>query len=128
MIRVYIEGNVVHTLAEEEYGVNYQELCRRYQETNERLSELETKRQQRENRALAIGGMLFKLHKYDGFSINFNKKLWNATIDSITVYADGRLVFHFKEGKKVQLGINSSVSIRTQHSAQWSRLAGSSKQ
>ena len=67
------------------------------------MSELKTKRQQRENNALAISGMLFELHEFDGLPISFNKKLWNAAVDRITVYADEKLMFRFKDGKDIEV-------------------------
>ena len=45
--------------------------------------------------------MLFELTELDTLPITFNEKLWNAAIDRVTVYADERVVFHFKDGKDI---------------------------
>jgi len=45
--------------------------------------------------------MLFELTELDALPITFNEKLWNAAIDRVTVYADERVVFHFKDGKDI---------------------------
>jgi len=38
--------------------------------------------------------------------IDFNEKLWGVAIERVTVYADSRLVFRFKDGKNVTDGLN----------------------
>ncbi|MDD2269687.1 MAG: hypothetical protein PHY15_09135 [Eubacteriales bacterium] len=53
------------------------------------------------NDALAIGGMLFELMEIYELLITFNEKLWNAAISQVTVNDDGRIVFHFKDGKDI---------------------------
>ena len=46
----------------------------------------------------AISGYLFALGELDLLDIKYNDTLWNTVIDHVTVYADERLVFHFKIG------------------------------
>jgi len=31
----------------------------------------------------------------------FDEELWYSTVDSVTVYKDGRMVFAFRDGKKI---------------------------
>ena len=33
--------------------------------------------------------------------LTFDEKLWNGTVDHVTVYADERVVFRFKDGKEI---------------------------
>ena len=51
--------------------------------------------------AIAIGGLLFELTELDALPITFNENLWNAAIDHVTVCANERVIFHFKDGKDV---------------------------
>ena len=101
MIRICINGNASNTMSEEEYRVKHSELCKRFEGTEEKLNALKQKREQMRNDAVAIGGMLFELTELDALPISFNEKLWNTAIDRVTVYADERVVFHFKDGKDI---------------------------
>jgi len=101
MIRVCINGSASNTITEEEYHAKHSELCARFQQTEEKPNGLRQQREQMQNDAIAIGGMLFELTELDTLPITFNEKLWNAAIDRVTVYADGRVVFHFKDGKDI---------------------------
>lgn len=51
--------------------------------------------------AIAIGGLLFELTELKELPIAFDEKLWNAAIDHVTIYADERVTFHFKDGKDI---------------------------
>lgn len=48
-----------------------------------------------------IGGCLFALEELDLLQISFSEPLWNITVDHVTVYADERLVFLFKNGSGI---------------------------
>ena len=39
----------------------------------------------------------------DTLQLQFNPPLWHTTVDHVTVYADERLVFHFKNGSEVEV-------------------------
>jgi len=45
------------------------------------------------------------LEELDLLDITFTDALWNTAVDHVTVYADDRLVFHFKNGSEIQFKI-----------------------
>ena len=51
--------------------------------------------------AITIGGMMFELGELDTLPVVFDEKLWHGTIDHVTVHADERVVFMFKDGKEI---------------------------
>ena len=51
--------------------------------------------------AITIGGMMFELGELDTLPVVFDEKLWHGTIDHVTVHADERVVFRFKDGKEI---------------------------
>ena len=59
----------------------------------------------RQIQADAIGGCLFALEELDLLQISFSEQLWNTVIDYVTVYADDRMMFHFKNGAEVMIQI-----------------------
>ena len=101
LIRVCINGNASNTMTEEEYRAKHTELCGRFEETESKLTALRQKREKMQRDAIALGGLLFALTELDALPIAFNESLWNAAIDHVTVCADERVIFHFKDGKDI---------------------------
>jgi len=101
MISVCINSNASKTITETEYRTKHSELCGRFMDTGNRLNALKQRRKQMKNDAIAIGGMLFEFSELYSLPITFNEKLWIAAIDRVMVYADYRVVFHFKDGKNI---------------------------
>lgn len=48
-----------------------------------------------------IDMFLAQLTGYDGLITEFDKELWYSTVDFVTVYRDMRMVFTFRDGRKV---------------------------
>lgn len=101
MIRACIDSNASNAITEEEYHATHADLCTRFEQTEKKPNGLKHRREQMQSYAIAIGGMLFELTELDTLPITFNEKLWNASIDRVTVYANERVVFHFKDGKDI---------------------------
>lgn len=105
MLRLCIEENAANATTEETYRATHAELCRRFEETEARLTSLQKQRDRMKADAIAIGGMMFELGELTALPLTFDEKLWNGTIDHVIVYADGRVVFCFKDGKEIVTGL-----------------------
>ena len=80
-------------------------MCRRFEETEAKLAALQRQREKLKADAIAIGGMMFELGELDALPLTFDEKLWNGTVDHVTVHADERVVFRFRDGNsKNRLG------------------------
>ena len=101
MLRLCIEENASNTMTEETYRATHADLCRRFEETEARLRSLQKRRDRMKADAIAIGGMMFELGELDALPVDFDEKLWQGTIDHVTVHADERVVFRFKDGKEI---------------------------
>lgn len=101
MLRLCIEENATNNVTEETYRATHADLCRRFEETEARLTSLQKQRDRMKADAIAIGGMMFELGELDALPVDFDEKLWNGTIDHVTVHADERVVFRFKDGKEI---------------------------
>lgn len=51
--------------------------------------------------AAAQIGHMFELGELGALPLTFDEKLWNGTVDHVTVYPDERVVFRFKDGKEI---------------------------
>ena len=101
MLRLCIEENAANTTTEEAYRTTHADLCRRFEETEAKLAALKRQREKMKADAVAIGGMMFELGELDALPLTFDEKLWNGTVDHVTVHADERVVFRFKDGKEI---------------------------
>lgn len=101
MLRLCIAENAANTMTEETYRTTYAELCRRFEETEARLTSLQKRRDRMKTDAIAIGGMMFELGELDTLPVDFDEKLWQGTIDHVTVQADERVVFVFKDKAEI---------------------------
>lgn len=77
----------------------------RYEHLQSRYDTLQQQKERRQIQADAIGGCLFALGELDLLEITFSEALWNTVVDHVTVYADDRLVFCFKNGMETEVNI-----------------------
>ena len=101
MLRKYIEQNASTALDQTEYADRYQSLTQRYDAASTRLQELADLRDERANKAAQIGGFLAELMERDQPLEQFDDHLWLVTVEKVTAYHDGRLVFKFYNGLEV---------------------------
>ena len=101
MLRLCIAENAANTMTEETYRTTHAELCNRFEGTEAKLAALQKQRDKMKADAITIGGMMFELGELDSLPVAFDEKLWHGTVDHITVHADERVVFHFKDGKEI---------------------------
>ena len=101
MLRLCIEENAANTTTEDAYRTAHTDLCRRFEETEAKLVALQRQREKMKADAVAIGGMMFELGELTALPLTFDENLWNGTVDHVTVHADERVVFRFKDGKEI---------------------------
>lgn len=101
MLRLCIAENAANTMTEETHRTTHDELCSRFEETEAKLAALQIQQDKMKADAITIGGMMFELGELDTLPVVFDEKLWHGTIDHVTVHADERVVFRFKDGKEI---------------------------
>ena len=102
LIKSGIAENAQMTLRQNEYNVRYSELVQQYNMMAANLESLRKAKADREVKADAIGEFIFRTQELDTLT-EFDEKLWLTTIDKVSVYADGRLVFRFQSGVEISL-------------------------
>lgn len=101
MIRQMVNENATQVKSQTAYICQYNSLVERYENLQVRYDVLQQQKERRQIQADAISGCLFALEELDLLQISFSEPLWNTVIDHVTVYADDRLVFHFRNGSEV---------------------------
>lgn len=101
LTRRCIEENAVHAQSQEEYAERYHGYEERYEAVKRKVERLQEQRVERQEESDRISAFMFELHESNGPLTEFDNKLWLAIVDTVTVGADGKLVFRFRNGRKV---------------------------
>lgn len=83
-----------------EYKARYNGFVARYEKAKTRVAELRSIKNARQAQANAIGAFIFEVQELDTLS-EFDEKLWLTVIDTVTVYADGRMTLKFQDDTEI---------------------------
>ncbi|MBQ3178659.1 MAG: recombinase family protein [Clostridia bacterium] len=101
MTKHCIEENAQNAQDQNAYMERYNGLVSRYDHLREQVNRLQEMKAAREREADSIGAFMFELKEYDEPISEFDEKLWVYCVDRVVVHADGKLVFHFRNGAKI---------------------------
>lgn len=82
--------------------VRYREYDARYEELQGRIDELEAAKRERQDRVKRFELFIRAMEKHHGELTEFDDSVWLAVIDTVTVMADGKLVFRFVNGMEMK--------------------------
>lgn len=85
-----------------EYTKVYDEYVKRYDALKAKVTDLQKTKAERQLEFNAIGAFMFEVMELSQPPVEFDEKLWVASIEKVTVYHDGRCVFRFKSGMEVE--------------------------
>ena len=103
LIRKCIAQNASDAIDQEEYAKRYASLMDRFETASAKLADLSKKKQARDDQACMIGGFLFELRERDEPLSEFDPYIWAVTLDVVTAYHDGRLLFKFRNGLELEV-------------------------
>ena len=101
LIRKCVDDNCREAHDQEEYAIRYNGYADRYERAKKKLEALRRERALRQAKADGIGAFMFNISEQDALT-GFSERLWTATIRSVTVNADGRMVFRFITGADIE--------------------------
>lgn len=101
LIRKCIEENSRDEQNQSEYAIRYNGYADRYEAAKKKLDELRREQAKRQAKADGIGAFMFAISEQDALT-DFDEKLWTATISTVTVHSDGRMIFHFLTGADIE--------------------------
>ena len=101
LVRTCVTENASQAVNQIVFQNRYNSYVERYEKLRERCVQLQANLEEWEMKSIRISGFLFTLREHEELPIEFDEKLWNAMIDHVTVHADERLAFHFKNGVEI---------------------------
>ena len=105
LIQKCINENAVQAIDQDEYINRYNALVERHEKLQSRYDTLQKKRERRLLQADDMSGFLFIIAELDTLQLQFDPILWHTTVDHVTVYADERLVFYFRNKCDIEVRI-----------------------
>jgi len=88
-----------------EYNRRYEGYVQRHDGILEKIRKLEGKQTSLQKELDILNGFIQDIRDMKDLPIEFSDRLWNALVDRMTVYADGKVRFLFKNGATVTLNI-----------------------
>ena len=105
LIDACVHENAMAAQDQGDYNSRYTELTDRFEALQARLTSLQGERAERERKGDVLSAFLLEIKELDGLDMAFSPQRWNAIVDHVTVYHDGRLVFSFQNGSNVTVMI-----------------------
>ncbi len=102
LTRKCIEENAASVQDQDEYLARYNGYVERYDAAKEKIEALEQERTLRLARADAFETFIRTVRDMDTVPAEFDDKLWQKTIDTVTVRNGGALVFKFRNGMEIE--------------------------
>jgi len=92
-----IEKNSREVMDQDFYQAEHRKLADRCTALTAEIEEVSRKIAEMRGRKAAIDEYLSTLEEIEGLPIEFSRRLWNMTVDTLTVYEGKRLVFGWKD-------------------------------
>ena len=105
MIRQMVNANANQATDQAAYADRYNSLVERYEKLQAEYDALLQQKERRQIQAEAVGSCLDVLEALELPQIAYTDSLWNTAVDQVTVFADDRLMFHFKNGSEVEVKV-----------------------
>lgn len=102
LTRKHIEENASLARNQEVYQEHYNDLIARYTAATERISELTEIKEKRKSQQILLTSFLARMENQKQTIDAFDEGLWLAVIEKVTVFSDGRIVFTFINGAKIE--------------------------
>jgi hypothetical protein len=103
LTRKIVAENAAVAMPQGEYIERYTALVDRYESLAVQMEELKKKRQDRLSRAQEIQMYMKTVVGQNGELQEFDPRVWLDVIDKVVVYNGGRMVFHFKDRRTIEI-------------------------
>lgn len=101
LLRKCIDENAHAAISQEDYETKYAELAARYEAAKGKCENMNEKILQRKLKANRIEAF-FKTMETSDIITEFDEGLWNATVDTMTVYSKKKIVLRLKDGTEIE--------------------------
>jgi len=108
LTRKAVRENASAALDQDAYQERYDALAARYGAAHARLGEIEKARTERRAKRANITRFMKALDRQEERLAEFEEELWYTTVDKVKAFADGRLVFCFRDECEVEVSVRGT--------------------
>lgn len=105
MVKACVKENASAALSQEDYDKKYNSLVKRYEKATKRVEELCAERTRKQDRDRELRLFIESIKEQPLVLEVWNERLWIALLNKATVFHDGRMVFEFKNGAEIEVGL-----------------------
>ena len=88
---------------QEVYAKRYDDLATKHTKLKKQYADAQAERQARQDKTQILEGMIDSIRSSEPTVIGFDAKLWNTTVDHVTVNRDDTLVFTMRDGREIRI-------------------------
>ena len=96
-----IQQNAMTAMNQSEFNRRYEEYVKKHDALSERLDKLDGKLEKRKQEIVVLNRFISDLTAMKELPVEFSGELWNAFVEKLTIYPDGRAEFLFKNGAAI---------------------------
>ena len=105
MVKACVKENASAALSQEDYDKKYNSLVKRYEKATKRVEELCAERTRKQDRDRELRLFIESIKEQPLILESWDERLWIALLNKTTVFHDGRMVFEFKNGAEIEVGL-----------------------
>ncbi|MEY8392586.1 recombinase family protein [Lachnospiraceae bacterium 45-W7] len=110
-LRRYMEENTRQIQNQEEYNRRFSEMDADCKKAEEQIAQLQKEILAQSGKREQVNRCLVELHRCGDSVEKFDPHLWNAMVESVTVCADKRLVFLFRDETKITIQMPETKTV-----------------
>ena len=103
LVKRYVYENANAPQSQTEYLKKYNDYIQHYDNLKNKRNELLSLKESKLNQRDSLGRFMFTLMELDDLPITFSDTLWTNTVETMTIFHDGDIVFKFKCGKEIKV-------------------------
>ncbi|MGB4610669.1 MAG: hypothetical protein WBH77_08635 [Saccharofermentanales bacterium] len=103
LIRRLFNENATRAPDQTDYQKSYNLQVERYEKLEQQANTIAAIIDEKKQQSIIISSFMFTLAELDELPIEFTETLWMSTVDIVTVYSDGRMVYRFKDGSEIEV-------------------------
>ena len=101
-IREHIQKNAESELNQVEYNKTYDELTEMFSKKKNTHQKLKQKRSYQQGRAEVMTAFIKALEERTEPIDYFDESVWKLTVEKVTIFHDGRMIFQFVDGTEIE--------------------------
>ncbi len=103
LVKEAISSNASTAQSQEAYNKHFSELTKKYEIAVEKLKTVDEEIASKQHRSAELKLFINNLKSASSEILEFDEKIWNIFVESVTVESDGKLRFKFRNNQEITI-------------------------